>query len=408
MKLFVSFLLYSGTEVLNKAIPFLLLPVITKYLTPQEYGTYGIYQVIVSFVAPFVVMNSQTNITKFFFKVSKEKLGNIITSLLIVLHLHVFVALVIVYLVSLVFYNPFGISTDILYIMPIIIYAQTINTFNLTILRNQEKAFRYGIIQVLITIINYSTILFLLLFLNKGWESLVYGTLVAHLLFAVYSLKVLYISFDLKWKFYPLKEIYLVSAPLIFHVIGGSLIAMSDRVFIQQMISLDKVGIYMIGVQFGMIAAIVINTIMTTLNPWFYRALANEENQLVLKSYMLMFGFLVLGIFIWLFSSAIFLYIVDEKFILAKNIIFWITMSFVVRGWYQIFFNIIVHEGKTKIFMYITLIGGIVNLILNYFLIKVNGMVGAAQATLMVYFIIFILTFYYANKYSKLTWSKLK
>jgi len=408
MKLFINFLLYFGTEVLNKAIPFLLLPLITKYLTPQEYGTYGMYQVVVSFMTPFIVMNAQANITKNFFKVSKKQLANIITSLLLILHLHIFVALIVIYFVSLVFSNPFNISTDILYIMPIIIYAQTINTFNLTILRNQKKAFYYGSIQIFITIVNYSTTLSLLVFFNKGWESLVYGVLVAQLLFATYSLKNLYSSFSLKWKFYSLKEIYIVSVPLIFHTLGGSLISMSDRIFIEKMINIDNVGIYMIGVQFGMIAAITINTIMMTLNPWFYRALANEENQLVRKSYILMFGFLVLGIFIWLFSLAIFSYVIDEKFILAKEIIFWITMSFVIRGWYQIFFNVIVHEGKTKIFMYITFTGGTMNLILNYFFIKLNGIIGAAQATLIVYSVIFILTFYYANKYSKLTWSKVK
>lgn len=405
MKIFTNFLLYFGTEILNKAIPFLLLPVITKYLTPQEYGTYGMYQVAVSFLVPFIVMNSQANITKIFFKVSKKTIRNLIASLLLLLHLHVFAALIIIYFLSLIFHNPFGIPDNILYITPLIIYAQTINTFNLTILRNQEKAFQYGSLQVSITFIQYSIALLLLFFFKKGWESLVYSVLIAQILFSMYSLKNMNENFVLKWKFYSIKEIYKISLPFVFHTIGGSLIVMSDRIFIEKMLNVDSVGIYMIGVQFGTIVGIVINVIMTTLNPWFYRSLANENSKIVLKSYLLMAIFLLLGILIWLFSLIIFPYMIDKKFILAKEIIFWITMSFIVRGWYQIFFNIIINEGKTYIFMYITSIGGIINLILNYIFIKFNGLIGAAQATLIVYIIIFILTFYFANRYSKFKWS---
>ena len=406
MKLVVNFFLYSGTEILNKAIPFLLLPIITKYLTPEEYGLYGMYQVVLSFLVPLITMNSQINITRNFFKVSTEEIGKIISSLLLILHMHFFIALIVIYIVTIFFHNPFGIPINILYIMPIIIYAQTINTFNLTVLRNQERVLHYGGLQILITIINYTIVLFLLLSLKEGWFSLVYGAMLSHFIVSIYSLYALKKNFSLKWKFYSLKDIYIISLPLIFHILGGSIIAMSDRIFIEHMLDINKVGLYMIGNQFGMIAAIAINTIMLTLNPWIYKNLADKNYNMVRKAYFLMFGFLILGLFLWWCSLRIFPYMIDEKFNLAQDVIFWVIMTFVIRGWYQIFFNVIVHEGKTKLFMYITGAGGVINLILNYFFIDMNGIIGAAQATLVAYFIIFILTFYYANKYSELKWNR--
>jgi Na+-driven multidrug efflux pump len=77
-------------------------------------------------------------------------------------------------------------------------------------------------------------------------------------------------------------------------------------------------------------------------------------------------------------------------------------MTFAVRGGYQLFHAVIVHEGKTKIFMYISLGSGALNLILNYFLIHLNGIVGAMQATFIAFIVVFLWTFYFANKYSKL------
>jgi len=404
MKLLINFFLYSGTEIINKAIPFLLLPLITKYLTPAEYGIYGMYQVLLSFFVPIFVMNLQTNITRNFFKVSPEKMSRILSSLLLILHIHIFVGLILVYVLTLLFNNPFNLPSNILYIMPIIIYAQTINTFNLTILRNMEKALQYGTIKIIITFINYFIVLSMLLFFKEGWISLVYGAMGSHILVSLYSFFSLKKSFTLQWKFYSFKEIYTISLPLIFHILGGSIISLSDRIFIEEMLNIDKVGLYMIGTQFGMISAIVINTIMLTLNPWIYKRLSDEDSTMIPKMYLLMVGFLILGILIWLCSLYIFPYMIDKKFIFAQEVIFWIVMTFVIRGWYQIFFNVIVHEGRTKLFMYITGVGGVINLILNYFLIKINGIVGAAQATLLSYIIIFLLTAYFAIRYSKLKW----
>jgi len=247
MNLIKTFFIYLSTGILNKAIPFLLLPIITKYLTPQEYGIYGMYQVILSFLVPFVGMSLQTNITRNFFKVSKKKIAQIITSVLLILHINVFVSILIVFLITLFFHNPFGIPDKIVYIMPIIIYLQTINTFNLTILRNKEKALQYGIIEIILTILNLATALILLLVFKQGWFSLVYGVLFSHLILSIYSIryfiKVYAIKINSRHSF---KDIYSISLPLIFHNIGGSIIFLSDRIFIQQMSGLDDVGIYML------------------------------------------------------------------------------------------------------------------------------------------------------------------
>jgi len=402
MNLVKTFFIYLSTGILNKAIPFLLLPIITKYLTPQEYGIYGMYQVVLSFLVPFVGMSLQTNITRNFFKVSKEKIAQIITSVVLILHINVFVSLLIVFLITLVFHNPFGIPDKIVYIMPIIIYVQTINTFNLTILRNKEKALQYGIIEIILTILNLTTVLILLLVFKQGWFSLVYGVLFAHLILSVYSIryfiKVYAIKINSRHSF---KDIYSISLPLIFHNIGGSIIFISDRIFIQQMSGLDDVGIYMIGSQFGMITMIIINTIATTINPWLFRSLANNRN-IKKEILLLMIGYLMIGIAIWVMSLVIFPYMVDEKYSDAKQVILWVSLGYSIRGWYQIFHTIIVHEGKTKIFMYVTMIVGIINLGLNYILININGMVGAAQATLIAFVSMFVMTAYYANKYSKI------
>jgi len=389
--------IYLGAEILNKAIPFLLLPIITKYLTPQEYGIYGIYQVLLSFLTPFLSMSLDINITRNFFKVSKEKLSTILSSLISILHLNLFLGLITVYIISLFFENPFGVPNKILMIMPIIIFAQTMNTFNLTILRNEQKAMRYGFFQIILTIINFSSTLLLLLVFHKNWESLVYGILIAHVILMLYTLYCLKNEYKLSFNFYSFKEIYKISLSLIFHLLGGSIIFLSDRLFIQQMEGLKEVGLYSIGNQFGVITMIVLNAIIMAINPWMYKKLADKIN-IKREIYLLMFFFSCIGLVVWQSSLVVFPYVVDSKYHEAKQVIVWISMAFVFRGWYQLYYNVVLDAGKTIVFMYITFGSGILNLILNYILIKQNGMVGASQATVIAFFTMYISLSIYSKK----------
>jgi len=400
-KLAKNSIIYLGTEILNKSIPFLLLPILTKYLTTTEYGLYGMYQVFLSFFVPFVQMGLHSNITRNFFKVSKETLSRVLNTIIIILHLNILVGLILIFIISLFYNNIFGLPIKTLYLMPLIIYAQTINIFTLTIFRNEERAFNYGILQFLITLFNFGSAVILLLYFDTGWMSLVYGLLIGNFVFIAYSFLFLKKEFNIDFKeFYSFKEIYAISIPLIFHLLGSSIIFLSDRIFIQQMLGLKEVGLYVVGSQFGAITMIVINSIILAVNPWMYKKLADNLN--IQKEILILMGiFFVIGIFVWLTDLIILPYLVESSYLDAKNVIFWISLAFIFRGWYQLYYNIILNTGKTKIFMYITFGTGVLNIILNYILIKQNGIIGASQATAIAFFVMFLSTAIFSKNYIK-------
>ncbi len=408
MSIFKNSAIYVVSEVATRAIPFFLLPILTSYLSPVEYGIYGMYQVLLSFLSPFIMMNMQTNITRNFFKVTKEELSRILSSLILLIHMHLFVGMIILYFVTQLFHNPFGVPDRMIYIMPVIIYAQTINTYQLTILRNNEQAIHYGVMQFVITAMNFGMAMLLLLAWNQGWESLVYGTLFAHGVMLFYSVYQMKSEYELGWKLYDLKKIYAISLPLVLHLLGGSIIFLSDRLFVQQMLGIKEVGLYTVGNQFGMITMILINALVMAVNPWMYRHLAKENQEVVSRSYMMMGIFVLVGIVVWLGALVVFPFVIDSRYVEAKGVIFWISMAFVLRGFYQIMYNVIVHHGKTGFFMYMTFGTGLINIILNYFLIPIDGMTGAAEATCIAFLMMFVVTWIYADKHSKLNWIRYK
>src|SRR5688572_506180 len=82
-----GFSVYFGTSVANRALPFLLLPVLTAYLTPEEYGLMSLYQAVLAVATPILGMNMGVNITRIFFTRPKEEIAQTITAILSILAL---------------------------------------------------------------------------------------------------------------------------------------------------------------------------------------------------------------------------------------------------------------------------------------------------------------------------------
>jgi O-antigen/teichoic acid export membrane protein len=108
-----------------------------------------------------------------------------------------------------------------------------INTINLTILRNQEKAVLFGIYEIANTAVNMSVTILLLIMYNYGWYSQALGITVAYAIFFIISL--LHMRKNgfiiLRYDREEARKILKLSIPLIPHVVGGIIIALSDRFF---------------------------------------------------------------------------------------------------------------------------------------------------------------------------------
>ena len=95
----------------------------------------------------------------------------------------------------------------------------------------------------------------------------------------------------------------------------------------------------------------------------------------------------------------------DEKFKSSIQYIIYFAIAFAFQGMYFMITNYIFYVKKTQILSYITFSTAIFHIGLLYILINLNGAIGAAQASLVSFFITFILTWYLSNKVYSMPWS---
>ena len=389
-----------------------MLPILTKYLSPEEYGVLSIFQLMVSFSTAFVGMNMSMNISKNFFTYNKQKISLLIGNILIILSLTALIYLSIA--VSFSFYHEtiFSVPSRWVSIVPILSFMFMVNVLNLTILRNQEKAYIFGIFEIINTLINLGATILLLVVYNWGWYASATGILVAYSIFFVVSIlhmkKNGFIILQVDKE--EIKRVLKISIPLIPHVVGGIIIALSDRFFIEKMLNIEMVGIYSVGYMFGMVVILFTDAFIKAWSPWFYKMLSNPNFTIKLRiikySYLYILATFFIAIVVSLLSKIIIPFVVDVRYAGAENYVFWIAIGYAIHGVYKIFFPYLVHLGKTSFLATSTVIAATLNLIFNFLLIHLFGAVGAAYSTILSFTVSACLVCWYQNKHFEMPWTQ--
>jgi O-antigen/teichoic acid export membrane protein len=409
-KLFSGFSIYFGTSLLNRAIPFLLLPVLTRYLSPAEYGLLGIYQVVIAFSMPLAGMQMQNNITRNFFRVTQDEMARVVFNLLLVLITTS--TLLLIVLTGYVFLGGelFSVPERWVLVLPVLAFMNMSNEFHLTILRNQRRALSYGLYEISRTILNLSTTLVLVVGFAWGWEGAAMGILVASLCLGSSGVWRLWKDGFLRPEVdrQAIREIWGVSLPLVPHALGAAVITLSDRLFIERMVGTDEVGVYVVGYQFGMVMTLFVTAFNRSWSPWLYEQLADVTRaaklRIVRGTYAYAAAVFLLATGVTIGSYGLIPFMTAPDFHGATRFVGWVALGYAFHGLYTMVFPYLVHVGRTGPLGLITFVVSGVNLVANYWLIRINGSVGAAQATAFSYLLMFVSVWWYAGRIYPMPW----
>jgi O-antigen/teichoic acid export membrane protein len=402
---------YGGTSIVNAAIPFLIMPILTRYMVPADYGLVSIFTVLVTLFSPLIGISTQGAIARQYFNRDKVDMSVYITSCFLILLVSFAAVALIVFLFSGLVGRLSEFPSEWLWTVLLVSFCNFIISVVTTMWQVQSKPLYYGQFQIGQTILNVALSLWLVVALQHTWKGRIHAQVVTATIFAMIGMLVLIRK---KWVSFVVKKTYVQHAlrfglPLIPHTIGAVVMTMSDRLFITNMVGLNETGLYSVGYAFGSIIGFIENAFNLAYAPWLFEQL-NKDDEMVKQRivkltyayFVIIIGFAVLLSVIgpWFFS-----FFVGEKFINSKVFVIWIALGFAFGGMYKMVVNYLFYVEKTKVLAWITLSSAILNLPLNYFFIKAFGAIGAAMATTTVSALFFIFTWILSSRYYKMPWS---
>jgi O-antigen/teichoic acid export membrane protein len=405
--------IYGFFSMLNSAIPFFLLPITTRYLTPSDYGMVSIFAMMVSLLVPFVGMNAHGAYSRAYFAQDRFDPARYMGTI-ILFSLSTFMVMCAITAAFGNFISRlFAFDRAWLLAVPVTALGLVMVQLTLTAWQVREQPGPYGIFQNVRTLAEVGGAILLVVLFRMGWQGMVLSRVVSYVALAWVGL---YLLVSKGWLSICLDRAYLFHAlcfsiPLIPHSLAGILNTTIDRFFIAHMVGLRETGLYTVGYQIGSLIGLAATAFNQAYAPWLLRKLNKnsyrEKTRIVAFTYAYFLLIITASVAFGLISPFLIDFLVGKNFKESTLYVMWISLGFAFTGTYYMVVNYIFYAEKTYILAIVTLGGSLINCLLNYFFIKQRGPVGAAQATALSNFIIFVLVWFLSSKVYYMPWNPL-
>lgn len=398
-------------ELVNKSIPFLLLPILTRYLTPDDYGIIASFTALVAFISIFLGLSGHGAVDANFFRLDKNKLGIYISNVLLVLLSTAFIVLVFILIFSNFIETKLAISFEWQIFVVIVSFGQFITLINLSLWVLEQKPLQYGTYQFLQTITLALISISLIVGFSYKWEGQVLATIIGTLLFSFISLIVLYKRgyLSLKVNKSYINDFLTFGMPLVPHQLGAWLRSQGDKIIIVTFLGTSSTGLFAVGYQMGMIMSILMSSLTKALYPILFNYLSKnlsfeEKKKLVIFSYGIFLGIFLIGILCIVILEYLYPYFLGKNFQSSIYLTKLIVISFIFEGMYYCIVGYIFYFKKTAKLAKITFTISLLHIALSFILIKSFGAIGAGYSLAISGFLQFLSIWYLSNKIYPMPW----
>lgn len=398
-------------DILNKAIPFLLLPVLTRYLSTEDYGIIAIFNVLVAVTAVFTGINVHGAINVNYFKMKKEQLKEYIGNCLIILKISTIILLLIGYILYPMLIEKMNISFFWFFLSIIVASLQFLTLINLNLWIVEESPNKYSIYQVLQTLCLASLSLIFVVGLGMNYEgrllSIVLGTALFSFISIGFIVKRGYLVFKVNKQY--VRDALNFGIPLIPHQLSGWIKTGLDRMIIAATLGASITGVYSVAYQVSMLVDVIMASFNKVWGPYIMRTLSEDaslesKKKIVKITYALFLGIFSVALtfsFLAKFLIPIFL---GKEFISASNYILYFSIAFAFGGMYYLVVPYLFYTKKTSYLSLATSFSAVIHLLFLYILTKKNGAVGASQASIISFFSAFVVSWYFSAKVYDMPW----
>ncbi len=427
--------IYGLATVLPKVFNFFLTPLYTTYL--HSNAEYGKVSILFSWMIFFNVILAYGMETAFFRFYNKETNKNSVVETTMVSMFFSSVAFLVLALLfrnTLADWSGFDVKYVTYLIWILLLDALAIIPFSK--LRATQRPMRYAVIKIGNVVVNLIFNLFFLMALPVLAKSNP-GNFIASIYFEDFQIGYIFISniiaslltfivispdyLRLRWRFDAMlwKKMMRYGLPVMIAGIAFAINEQFDKILLQKLLPADiaesQVGIYSACYKLGLFMVLFRTAYTLGIEPFFFSH-ADKENAshtyATITKYFIIFGsFIQLGVIV--FADLL-------KHIMLPNPIYWegmkvIPLIILANFFLGIYTNLSVWYkliDKTYIGAYISIVGAIVTLGLNFYLIPMSGYFGgyygSAIATIGAYGSMMLISYFLGQKYYPIPYDKKK
>ncbi len=378
-------LVYAAANIVAAGVPFALLPLLTRVLTPAEYGSVVAFMLCVTLCQTVAGLSAHAALGVAWFKHERAELPALVGSAIGLAGGSTLVTAAGAFLIAM------SLTAATLPISPLWVAAAAITAGSNVILQcqlvlwqSQQRAWSSALLQILSSLANVSLSLLLVLGLGLGGEGRNGGISAAAVLMALLALGLLWRAGGIAWA--PQRQhwqsLVAFGGPLVAHALAAVLIATADRWAVSTLAGAVALGVYGAGAQLGAVMAVIADAFVKAYSPWLYtrlQARLPEEDRVAVGAiYVSVPGFLVLGLTIGSLLMAASSWILGADFREAAPLLPWFLLGGAFSGVYVSASCLFFFHARTGRLAAVTVTTALLGTALTWLLASAWGPRGAA------------------------------
>lgn len=399
-------LTYGLGALLNRMLAFLLLPLFTRLLTPQDYGVSAVIGTLLVALSGVFSLGTGNSMGVLYFETRDHSARPTVVWTNVVL---LAANSVLLCAVGMALARPLS---ELLFRTSA--YAEFIRmalmtTGLLTIsdpfyayLRMEEKARNVVILSVLDAALTMAFSVFFVAVLGRGLRGIFESSLLVKALMFLILLGAVGRRLRLRLDLRLVMPLVRIGFPSTFGLGAFLVVDYADRLMLQQMTSTEVVGVYSIGYNFGMVMLLGVGAFGSAWPPYFMSFIGRREDAQVafgkvLKYYLVGFG--TLSLMFFAAARPVVSLMTALPFHAAYSVVGLVALAYMFKGCYLILLPGIYFEKKLYLQALIEWLAAILNILLNLALIPRLGKDGAALATCLAYLSLPISAYFVGRRY---------
>ena len=385
--------IYALTNFGLKGMNFLLLPIVSRYLEPTDFGLVALAETIAGPIGMICGLGAATALRRMYYEYSDDisarhayvgtAIRFVALSAILVVVMACFVGPFLLHLAD----RKFGVA-----FFPLIGIAicaaglGQVEQTQLSLFQVQNRPFPFAFISIFTFALGVACVLSLVVGFHMG----AFGVLTSRLVGVICGVLVaLYLTRGFifaPWHWSGLQQQLRLGLPLAgFEVVNLGLI-FADRIILQHYRSLNEVGVYSLAYTFGALMLTLTVSLSQVWSPLFFESsLAGEIETLRRASSSLMAGLVAAASVAVVIARPAIHVLLDPRYFATAALIPIILAAYLVNSFYYLFELQAMQQKRTNIVVVVTVVACALNIGLNIWFVPAWGMFGAALATVAAY-----------------------
>lgn len=399
-------LIYGTSTIVARLLNFFLVPLYTYFLAPQDYG-------IIAAVFAFMALTNilyQYGMDQAYLRFAKENETKELfaTPLIAVFTSGVFISLTLWFL-SAPLASLLGIGAKYNYLIKLACFVMALDALNIVPfakLRFDHKPWHFMLIRTASIIVNVIGNILVLAYFKSGVKGIFIAGIFASLTSLVLLLPMIIKNFVLRFDKALFKEMFFFAWPFIPAGMASILVNVIDKPILIHLAGLKAVGIYQANFKIGVFMMLVVSMFDQAWRPFFIQY-SSEKNAKELFAQIFTY---FTAITTWIFLGLTFLmpviiktpvfnhHLIAPAYWEGLKIIPLVLGGYLFYGFYINFMVAPVLTKRTRVLMWITLLGAASSILTNFTLVPLVGIIGAGWAIFVSYFVMAASLFWFLQK----------